>query len=392
MPGIQTRNLKTALRFQDAQADDARLVLRLIFDGCQWEGCALNYTKLSAIERDDNGVVHAVQLQDSQCKKGRKVKTKAIINATGPFAEQFQSSQKKGYHIRPLRGSHLVFPGDCIPVREVISFIHPEDKRVVFLFPWENVVLLGTTEVDHDQDLEIEPRVSEEEAKYLIEGLSHILPERNITLKDCIASFAGVRPVLSKKRKTASTESREHVVWKDKGLVTITGGKLTTFRILAKNALFAAQKQISPQKKCGQINRWLSRHMVDHGLALSSGCSQRLLDRYGAYAWPKYKKYNRHEKSDVDLFQPIEGTQSLWAEIVYAAEHEKICHLSDLLLRRVRIGLLLPDGGAHLLDRIHQLCRSYLDWSREKWEIEKKEYQRQWQAFYSPPEANLEER
>jgi len=225
----------------------------------------------------------------------------------------------------------------------------------------------------------MEPYISHEEAVYLLEGLKHILPNLDISLNDCIASIAGIRPVLSKKKVKASRESREHVVWKDKGLITVTGGKLTTFHLLAKDALNAAKKYLpkNPEKK--QYPDISSPDPNDGDYMVSKTVRARLYGRYGSAAHLILKNY------DPKTFSRIENTSTLWAEICYAAAHENVHNLSDLLLRRVRIGLFLPKGGQNLLDDIEILCRPLLTWDKKRWENEKKAYMDLWKTFYSPP-------
>jgi glycerol-3-phosphate dehydrogenase len=381
IPGLRKENLLSAVGFKDAQVDDARLVLRLIYDACRNGGDAVNYTKVTGVERDSKGRVAAVLIQYEDSGAGLDIKTPVLINATGALAETLHPSPMKGFHIRPLRGSHLFFPPGPVPLDRVISFMHPEDLRPVFLFPWEGVLVLGTTDVDHDGDVASEPRMTGKEADYLMEGIVHVLPGLHLGLSDCISSMAGIRPVLSRgKSLTASKESREHVVWKDKGLVTVTGGKLTTFRLLALDALKAA-KPFLPVRTPGPVvpeerpplNRISS-------LRVSGRAVERILGRYG------FKAGAMILDQDDTLLAPVENTPDIWAEIRYAVEHEDIHHLSDLMLRRVRIGLLLPNGGLHLLDKIETLCRPFLAWDRERWEKEKKDYADLWQACYSPPE------
>jgi len=378
VPGIRTRNLVSAVGFKDAQVDDARLVLRLIHEACSLGGTALNYTKVTGIKRNSKGNLSAVTIADRQDFAIKEVKTKVMINATGAFAESLHPSPVKGSHIRQLRGSHLVFPEKIFPINRVLSFIHPKDSRPVFLFPWQNSLLLGTTDVDHNQDMAMDPFVTRKEADYLMEGINYILPDLDISLKDCISSIAGVRPVLSRKKKSASKESREHVVWKDRGLITVTGGKLTTFRMLANDALKTARPWL-PERVVPDFEKkrkpWKDVHND-----LSKKDLERLIGRYGRRACEKILSF------DEKLFTPVENTNSLWVELLYAAQYENICHLSDLLLRRVRIGLLLPKGGSHLLDKIENLCRPCLSWDHEKWEQEKKEYMKLWDQCYSPPQ------
>ena len=384
IPGLRKENLVSAVGFKDAQADDARLVLRLIHEGCLNGGQAFNYTKAESIERNRKGYVTAVNAIDTRTMAQAELKTKAVINATGVFAENLHPSPVKGFHIRPLRGSHLVFPMEIFPLDRVISFIHPRDKRPVFLFPWEGSVLLGTTDVDHDCNIDMEPCVSQGEAVYLLEGLKHILPNLDISLNDCISSIAGIRPVLSKKKVKASRESREHVVWKDKGLITVTGGKLTTFRLLAKDALKAAKKYLPKHLEKKQYQDIGSFDPNDGTHEVSKAVIARLYGRYGSAAHLILKNY------DLKTFSRIENTSTLWAEICYAAAHENVHNLSDLLLRRVRIGLFLPQGGQNLLDDIEILCRPFLAWDKKRWKNEKKAYMDLWKTYYAPPGKKIE--
>ena len=381
--GVRREKLLSAVGFRDAQVDDARLVLRLIDRGKLLGGQALNYAKVEGIKRDQKGNIAGVDIRDEETSRAFEIKTRVVINATGAFAEQLHPSPEKGFHIRPLRGSHLVFPQKKFPLKQVISFIHPQDLRPVFLFPWEGCIVLGTTDVDHDQDINVEPFVTMDEADYLMEGLKYILPDVDLSLKECIASFAGVRPVLSKKNKSASKESREHVVWKDQGLITITGGKLTTFQLLAKDALKAAKSYL-PEPADMNIEQRPGKQNFDKSSDkkwnnLSKDAQERLTGRYGISGCQKIRNY------DKKLFLPIENTKTLWAEIVYAAEHGSICHLSDLLLRRVRIGLLLSQGGIDILDKVESLCKPYLSWDNKRWYKEKKDYIKLWNSFYTPP-------
>jgi glycerol-3-phosphate dehydrogenase len=381
IPGLRREGLLSALGFKDAQVDDARLVLRLIYDACRNGGDAVNYARVTGIERDAKGRVATVLIRDEDSGAGLEVKTPVLINAGGALAEILHPSPMKGFHIRPLRGSHLFFPSDHLPLYRVISFMHPEDQRPVFLFPWEGVLVLGTTDVDHDGDVNAEPRISKEETHYLMEGMNHVLPGLNLDLSHCISSMAGIRPVLSRgKTLAASKESREHVVWQDQGLVTVTGGKLTTFRLLARDALKAA-KPFLPVRTPGPavpedhppLNRISS-------LRVPGRTVERILGRYGS------KVGSMILDQEESLLAPVENTPDIWGEIRHAVEYEDIHHLSDLMLRRVRIGLLLPKGGVGLLDRVESLCSPYLHWDSERWEKEKKDYADLWQTCYSPPE------
>ncbi len=390
LPPIRQENLLSACGFTDAQVDDARLVLRLIFDACGLGGDAINYIKLDSVQRENSGKVSSVQVIDQKSGQVKIIKTKAVVNATGVFVDQLSVCPIKGHRIRPLRGSHLIFPGHLIELNHVISFFHPEDLRPVFLFPWEGCLILGTTDLDHDQDLSKEPRMTPSESEYLLSGLKYILPDLNIELSDCIASIAGVRPVLSKvsnkrskfaskKIKAASKESREHVVWKDGGVVSVTGGKLTTFRLLAQDALKAAADDLPAPKPLKPELGTIDSSSHKQFLLISNNLGQRVIDRLGIDKLEVFKHY------DKNLFNQVPGTTTLWAELYYSAAHEQVRHLDDLLLRRTRIGLFLPQGGVTLLDEIESVCTPCLPWNKERWKQEKKNYLDTWNQYYSPP-------
>jgi glycerol-3-phosphate dehydrogenase len=396
VPKVCQTGLLSGVGFKDAQVDDARLVLRLIFDGCGQGGVARNYTRATAIERNAKGKVAGVHLKDTHTGHERLVETPVVINATGAFAETLHPSPVKGFHIRPLRGSHLIFPGKLYPMDRVISFIHPQDNRAVFLFPWEGCLVLGTTDVDHRGDVSKEPCITREEADYLMAGLAHILPDLKVSLADCIASIAGIRPILSKKKVAASKESREHVVWKEGGLITVTGGKLTTFQLLARDAMKAAQKYLPRYPKNEPGPRGVSGAEPNLKSGLKYGGSTESIPGLGpGRLSPKaiLRLWGRYGARVLDMadicreedFTPIGTTQTLWAELCHGARHEQIRHLSDLLLRRVRIGLFLPHGGMDMIAEIQTRVGPHLDWDEVRWAREKKAYERVWQDAYAPP-------
>jgi len=366
LPHITEEGLTGGFQFFDAQVDDARLVLRLIDEACADGGTALNYTRVTAIRRDAHGRVIGVEARDTEMQASRTFASSAVINATGSWAEELHPSPNSGTHLRPLRGSHLVFPAWALPVAQAVCIIHPQDHRPVFIIPWEGAVLFGTTDIDHANDISQEPAITSDEVAYLMDCLQAFFPSLDISLDDCLAAFAGIRPVVSEGKLLPSEESREHIVWVDEGLITITGGKLTTFRRMAWDALRAAEPFLpsiripdhatpvffTPHKLPGAAHT-LSQHMW-----------RRLCGRYGEKArgivWSATPE-------DCSL---IPGTHTLWAEIVHAAQNEHVRHLDDLLLRRVRIGLTTPGGGSTFIPRIQKLCEAALPWDTQRWHEE----------------------
>ncbi len=382
-PHMNRDRLVGGFTFFDAQVDDARLVLRLINEarllGSHVQ--ALNYVTVNQIKRDPSGRISGVEAMDTETSVQKGLSSRAVINATGSWAEALHPSPDPKCHLRPLRGSHIIFPLWILPTHFTLSFFHPADNRPIAVIPWEGALLVGTTDIDYKGDLLTEPTITPAEVSYLMEGLHDAFPHIDISLKNCLSSFAGIRPVLSHGEDDPSKESREHVVWVDNGLVTVTGGKLTTFRRLALDAL----KAVRPFLPSDKTNPWKGPlfspvpFKADTHRGIPHHAWQRLCGRYGSAAEEVIIN-----AAPEDL-ETIPGTKTLWAELPFAGRHEQVRHLSDLMLRRVRLGLLLSSGGARYLDRIQDLCAPVMSWDAARWKTERAAYQGLWKSKYASP-------
>jgi glycerol-3-phosphate dehydrogenase len=386
VPHVRQDGLLGGFRFVDAQVDDARLVLRIIREAVSAGATAMNYTAVAELNRDARGRLVGVTLEDTETHQAREISARAVINATGAWAERLHQSPEQGKHLRPLRGSHLVFPKSVLPVDQAIALIHPADRRPVYVLPWEGAVLFGTTDLDHREDLSLEPSITDDEASYLIESLRAFFPDLSISVADCLSTFAGIRAVLSAGKLAASQESREHVVWVDNGLVTVTGGKLTTFYRLAADAVAAAGPFLTGVAAREQSTPLFGRPSETVGLAepIPDHVKIRLFGRYGIEA---LDLLNMARLEDLNA---IPYTNTVWAELPFAARFEQVRNLSDLLLRRVRIGLLTPRGGEAFMERIKALCEPWLSWDTSRWDEEIGEYLRLWKQSYGIPDKKGE--
>jgi glycerol-3-phosphate dehydrogenase len=379
-PHIAQEGLEGGFRYGDAQTDDARLVLRVIQEAVADGGVALNYVTAEEVVRDD-GLVRGVRLRDEIEGRTAEVRGTVVVNATGAWADRLRQQVGALPAIRPLRGSHLLFPAWRLPVAQAVSFLHPIDRRPVFIFPWEGITLVGTTDVDHDQPLDAEPWISAGEVAYLMAAVEAQFPSLHLGLDDVISTFSGVRPVIGTGEPDPSKEARDHVVWQENGLLTVTGGKLTTFRVIALDALRAVLPRLPELPEMD--DRVPVLNPVDMALPLENRPDEevrrRLLGRYGANA-----------PALVDAAQPgeletVPCTQTLWAELRWAARAEGVVHLDDLMLRRVRLGHVLPGAGADLLPRIRAICQPELGWDHARWEAEEAAYLDLWRCCYSLP-------
>ena len=313
-------------------------------------------------------------------QRHQTVRARAVVNATGAWADRLRGQIGARPRLRPLRGSHLVFPAWRLPVAQAVSFAHPYDGRPVFIIPWEGVTIVGTTDVDYTDDLDAEPSISPEETAYLMAVVESYFPRLGVTLADALSSFAGVRPVIGT-GADPSQESREHVVWAEDGLLTVTGGKLTTFRRIARDAL----EKLRP--RLPEMAEWQEDAPVLDPLPPADVLADTGLDGESANGCsPVWRSRSRAGGGCPDELAPVGETATLWAELRWAARAEQVVHLEDLLLRRVRLGLLLPAGGAAFTDRIQAICTEELGWDEAGWQREWAAYQALWRCCYAPPD------
>lgn len=379
-PQLTTPALRGGYRYFDATTDDARLVLRLLREAVADGGIALNYACVDSLLKTQNGQICGVVLRDTSGENERRaeVRAKVVVNATGAWADALRGEVQQKPRLRPLRGSHLVLPFDRLPITRAVSFSHPRDGRPVMAIPWEGAVLFGTTDVDHRSDIQTDPSISDAEAEYLMEALKRVFPEQELDLKDVLSAYSGLRPVVNTGKADPSKESREHAIWDENGLLTVSGGKLTTFRIMARDALRAARKYL------GHVAFDVNTPVLDSfppetelcfaDSALSPNQRLRLLARYGMESVPLLAVDSSHEL--------IPGMPYLWAELRHAARAEGVIHLDDLLLRRVRLGLLAPNGGMDLLPRIRTIVQPELGWDDARWDREVSDYAKLWKSSY----------
>ena len=380
-PHVREAGLRGGFLYPDAQTDDARLTLRVIQEslGASRKAAAINYMRADGLLRE-NGAVTGVRVLDRISGRTGEVRASAVINASGSWADQLRGELGAARKLRPLRGSHLVFPYHRVPVARAVSLFHPRDRRPVFVFPWEGAVILGTTDLDHAESLDVEPRISEAEVTYLMEALRFQFPSLDVRAEEAVSSYCGVRPVIAGGHADPSKESREFGLWEEDGLLTVTGGKLTTFRVTALQVLREARKRLPALSDLRDDRRILDPLPPPTAPAsLDAACVRRLYGRYGAMADRMLRE------SPADTLTQAGGSVYLWAELRWAAAHEAVMHLQDLMLRRTRIGLVLPKGSIPLLPRVRELCQRELGWDDARWSAEEADYRDVWRRCYSPP-------
>ncbi len=384
-PGIRADDLVNATQYTDAITDDSRLVMRLLHEARRLGAVPLNYMKVVELT-ETKGRVDGAFVEDGSTGRRFRVKAKVVVSATGAWADDLRSrvhGTKK--RMRPLRGSHLVLPGWRLPVHQVLIYQHPDDRRGVFIYPWLGATVIGTTDLDHRRSLEVEPHITQQEVDYLLRGANHHFRDCAIGIEDVVSTWAGLRPIVGKvgadpDKVKPSSERRDHAVWIDRGLITVTGGKLTTFRVIALDVLRAVAKRFGLERPIDRGDPIFAPvEQAPFPSSLGPSTIRRLRGYYGADAASLAARASRQELA----FVP--GAPNLWAEVRWSAACESILHLDDLLLRRTRIGLLLRDGGAREAGRLSDLCREELGWNSERWSVEWARYREIRQSKYSLP-------
>ncbi len=366
-PMLATTNLQAAIAFRDGVVDDARLVLRLVFDAVGAGAEAINHVEAAL---DPHGAGAAVTLTDATTGERRAIGARMVVQATGVWGGAASGTPA----LRPLRGSHFVFSRAVLPLTRAVAWMHPRDGRPVFAHPWEGAVLVGTTDLDHP-DPNLTATMSRAEADYLIEALRAQFPGRAWHAGAALAAFAGLRPIVLGAAGTnpadldPSAMPRDSALWSRPGLVGITGGKLTTFRVTARQVLREAARQqpkLAPARG-GSL------------FAPADTNERRISGRLGAEAARWIARLPAAQQA------AIAGTPYRWGELLWSLRHEHVVRLDDLLLRRTRLGLVAPRGGVDLLPDLEPICRAELDWDAPRWAAEAARYAQLWNDRHAPP-------
>ena len=406
-PNIKQEKFLGASQFSDAVTDDSRLVMRVLDEAINDGAQAINYLKAESLITNEQGLVVGATLKDTSSEdnahsnaQSYDVYAKVVVSATGAWADtlrmQASKQTEQSFHkqIRPSRGSHLVVSKERLPIKQAYTFLHPVDKRAVFVFPWENRTVLGTTDLDHPPLDDSEVGITNDEVDYLLAATNDLFSDADLNREDVISTWAGVRPLISEggdgKRVSPSKEKRDHSVWLDNNLVTVSGGKLTTFRIIALDVLEKCQEVLALDKSVIQNQTIDGDHVFSDTtpsnpkfFTLPKALQQRLQGFYGL------QLDTLLELAHEDDLAYITDSNTIWAEIRFAARHEQVIHLDDLLLRRTRLGLILPHGAMTPLisTRLKQICQQELGWDEQKWQQEVARYQDLWQRYYHLPAA-----
>lgn len=368
-PALRKDALVGALQYYDAQVDDARFVLHLVRTAASYGALTANQARVTGFLREGERVVGA-RVQDAESGGEYEVRARQVVNATGVWTDDTQAliGERGQFHVRASKGIHLVVPKDRI--HSNTGLILRTEKSVLFVIPWGRHWIIGTTDTDWELD-KTHPAASSADIDYLLEHLNSVLATP-LTRDDVQGVYAGLRPLLAGESDATSKLSREHTVAHPvPGLVVVAGGKYTTYRVMAKDAVDEAVHALDHRvADCctedvplvgaeGYHALWNARARTAARTGVHVARVEHLLNRYGALA----EEVLALVADDPSLGAPMPAADDyLRAEIVYAAASEGARHLEDVLTRRTRISIETFDRGTRSAREAAELIAPVLGW------------------------------
>ncbi|MGN6271644.1 MAG: glycerol-3-phosphate dehydrogenase/oxidase [Protaetiibacter sp.] len=379
-PDLRPDAFRGGLVYYDAQVDDARYVATLVRTAAEYGAHAASRVKVEGLLREGARVV-GVEAVDRESGERFEIRAREVVSATGVWTDELQQmAGVRPFRVRASKGVHLVVPRDRI--RGTLGLLLRTEKSVLFLIPWGRHWLIGTTDTDWHLDL-AHPAATAADIDYILEHINQVLATP-LTRDDVEGVYAGLRPLLAGESDETSKLSREHIVATPvPGFVSVAGGKLTTYRVMAKDTVDAVARGIerpTPPSVTEHIGltgaegypaAWNRRGRIARKHGLTPGAVGHLLNRFGTHAREVLALID--ERPELGALLP--GSEDyLAAEVVYAVTHEGALHLDDVLARRTRMSIEAWDRGVSAAPVAARLMGEVLGWDDERVELEVARY------------------
>jgi glycerol-3-phosphate dehydrogenase len=375
MPAMQSINLTGAVAYADGQFDDGRYCLALVDTFDSLGGAALNYARVTTLEKTPEGKITAVEVSDQISNRTFRIAARAFVNATGPFSDVMRqlASTDAGSRMRPSKGVHIMFPLDGFSEKDALLVPRTEDGRVIFAVPWNGRLMVGTTDTGYKPGEEMV--VTSEEIDYLLRQLN---PYLNSPLRadQVVSGFAGVRPLVAAKGVTETKKLiRDDEVEFDakSGLISILGGKWTTHRLMGQETIDKVQESlreaVTPSPTTDHpLNgsadyKWDYWQTLTARFKVSVPAAQHLAHKYGTLAPEVLGLVD----SDPSLALPlVEGEAPIRAQVTYAARNEMALSIEDVLARRIGLQLFGWRLAIQAAPAVAAILGRELGWSEEQ--------------------------
>lgn len=381
-PGARRDIVRGGVRFYEGHLDDARHTMTLARTAASYGALCANSARVVGFAQDGDRVTGA-WVHDVETGRRLEVRARVTINATGAWTAELGQTfgRQNGFRVHTSKGVHLVVPRGAVDSH--VGIITETAKSLLFVIPcpWSDEHwLIGTTDTSWDLDL-AHPAASASDINYILGEVNKLL-EEPVTGNDIVGVYAGLRPLLAGDSDETTTLSREHAVASPiEGMVIVAGGKYTTYRVMAKDAVDSAlrgrrveQSHTEQLPLVGADNYhalWAARTRLATGTGLAVATIEHLLGRYGSAVTELLDLI----QADSSLAQPVSAQHRyLRAEIVYAVTHEGALHLDDILTRRTRISIERPDRGVAVAQVVAELVAPLLGWDEVRTRREVTQY------------------
>ncbi|KDQ62798.1 hypothetical protein JAAARDRAFT_149905 [Jaapia argillacea MUCL 33604] len=386
-PMLKSQGLVGALVYYDGQHNDSRMNIALIMTAVKYGATVANHTEVTSLHKDDNGKLYAARVRDTLTGREWDVRTRGIVNATGPFSDALLTLDNLSHKpiVQPSSGVHITLPNYYSP--RTMGLLDPStsDGRVIFFLPWQGTTIAGTT--DTRAQVETEPRASEEDIRWILEEVRRYLsPDIKVRRGDVLSAWSGLRPLV-RNPNANSTEGlvRNHMIHLSaSGLLTIAGGKWTTYRAMAEETVDEAVKAFNLHNRVKNAcltenvrlvgsDGWTRNMFIGliQRYGLETEVAKHLSDNYGDRAWtvcslaqPTGEPWPLHGIRLSKSYPYIE------AEVRYAIRHEYAQTPVDVIARRCRLAFLNAQAALESLPRVVDIMAEELHWNRAKKKLE----------------------
>ena len=376
-PLLNGEGLSGGLIYYDCITDDARLTLENAMAADIAGARVLTHAKVIGVDnlhdREGNAVV---KFRDELSGKVYSVSARGVVNCTGAWTDKIrQAANLEGRIVRPSKGVHVVVRKDKLPVNHAVALLAPQDGRVYFVIPWNDRTVIGTTDTDDMSDPS-KLKIELADVDYLLEAANSSFPSANLVRDDVFSGWVGLRPLINVETENASDVPREHQIYKDGRMVTVAGGKLTTYRKMAAEIVDEAASVIDAN--CNDSNTetavlpggiGLGKQLDDEAeqlvreAGITRESAERLIENYGVHS----RRVLAYGKKDPRLLSPLSPDCTvMMAEVYHAMEHELGCTMDDILVRRTSLSLIAEDQGVGAAEEVASHMAKSLDWSKER--------------------------
>lgn len=404
-PQLDPKGLKGAFLYYDARTNDARLVIEVIKAAIEHSAAIANYTKVERFLRDGNGKITGALVLDELSGEQIELRSGVTINATGVWLEEMirlggQNSNGLSKKLRPAKGIHLTVAADRLRVGAAWLIPALTGHRFYFVVPWQGRVNIGTTDTDYEGGKD-SPHAEPEEIIEILNAVNSYFPDANLDTTDVISAWAGLRPLITdaNAKDTTKVSRKEEVIETADGLISIGGGKLTTYRLMAEQGINLTLKRLGKsggEKRTtetpisgGQMSRveleMTAKQIAQH-YELPIEVTRHLAFAYGS----NFDQLIRLMLDDEQLHERlVDGLPHVKAEIVYAARHEMAITLADALIRRTRLAILAGAVSLDCAPVAAELMANELGWDEaekaRQLEAFSAEFDREYRAAMSTP-------